>query len=136
FEVKDIWKRNPALKAEDRLTPNQRAEWRNHLFWGRGSVSLEDGDRRRAWAEPLAESLAAAVTELESHPDVERAFEILYITEHLADAGLDSHHADRAAHWGARVRAVLGRAEFRLTPDLINQRLALVLGAPLAAALP
>jgi hypothetical protein len=130
FEVKDTWRRCPLIKDPDRLTPEQRREWTEHLFWGDRSVSLADGDRARAWLEMLAEAIPAAVEELEAQPDLEQAFEILVVTEQLRETEMDSHYRSQAARWGDRVYAVLARDEFRLSRDLADQRLAELLGRP------
>lgn len=128
FEVKDIWRRNPMLRAPDALTPRQKEEWKDHLFWGERVVSLEDDDRGRAWLEALAESVEPALEAIEERPTYEEAFELLVVTEQLKAEALGSWYGPRAADWSRRTRAVLARDEFRLTPAIIDQRLAEILG--------
>jgi hypothetical protein len=130
FEVKDTWRRCPLIRDPGRLTPEQRREWTDSLFWGDHSVSMADGDRARAWLELLAEALPAAVEELEAQPDLERAFEILVVTEQLRTVEMDSHYRSQGARWGDRVYEVLARDEFRLPRDLVDQRLAELVGRP------
>jgi hypothetical protein len=130
FEFKDIRERNPNLMSPDGLTEAQRQEWREHLFWGDRSVSMDDDDRARAWLELLAEGIPEAVAALETRPDLERAFEILVVTELLSLPQVESHYRTQAQAWGERVRAVLARDEFRLPRDIIDQKLAGLLGAP------
>lgn len=130
FEVKDTWRRCPLIKDPGRLTPEQRREWTEHLFWGDRSVSLGDGDRARAWLEMLAETIPAAVVQLEAQPDLEQAIEILVVTEQLRATETDSHYRSQATRWGDRVYAILARDEFRLPRELVDQRLAELLGRP------
>jgi hypothetical protein len=126
LEIKDIWDRNPDLK--DGYTPAQQQQKTDSLFYGTSDVRMSDGDRSRAWVELLAQGIEAALTAMEKHPDLERAFEVLCIAEILAAPDLDSTFAAKAAAWAKRVRDVLGRAEFRLEPGMIDQRLADILG--------
>jgi hypothetical protein len=128
FEIKNIRERNPMLISPDDLTEPQRQEWREHLFWGERSVSLDDDDRRLAWIERVAQALEDAIASLEDRPDVEGTFEILCVTESLTS--LDSHYAVKAEEWGQRARRLLGHTEFRLSPDMIEERLCEILGIP------
>jgi hypothetical protein len=128
FEFKNIRDRNPNLMCADNLTEAQRQEWREHLFWGDRSVSMSDDDRARAWPELLAEGIPEALAALETRPDLERAFEILIVTELLTSPLIESHYRTQALTWGERVRAVLARDEFRLPRDLVDQKLAGLLG--------
>jgi len=126
FEVKDIWRRNPLLR--DSLNPTQQKEWTARLFDGDISVSMSEYDRRRAWLEQLAERVGEVLASLEDRADLELAFEVLCIAESLAAPSLDSTYAVKAKRWAYRARAILGRAEFRLTPQMIDDRLTEVLG--------
>jgi hypothetical protein len=128
FEFKNIRERNPNLMSPENLTEAQRQEWRERLFWGDRSVSMSDDDRARAWPELLAEGIPEALVALETRPDLERAFEILIVTELLSSPQMQSHYRTQALAWGERVRAVLARDEFRLPRDLVDQRLAGLLG--------
>jgi hypothetical protein len=114
--------------SPDHLTEAQRQEWKEHLFWGDRSVSMSDDDRARAWPELLAEGIPEALAALETRPDVERAFEILIVTELLSSPEIESHYRKQALVWGERVRTVLARDEFRLPRDLVDQKLAGLLG--------
>jgi hypothetical protein len=125
-EVKDIWRRNPLLK--DYLTREQHQEWIARLFDGDTSVSMAECDRARAWLEQLAENMEEALASLEDRADAERAFEVLCVAESLADPRLDSTYAAKAAVWAQRARAILERPEFRLTPQMIDDRLTQALG--------
>lgn len=126
FEIKDIWRRNPFLK--DSLTLEQQREWTARLFDGDTSVSMAERDRGRAWLEQLAERVEEVLTFLEDRADEERTFEVLCVAESLAAPFLDSTSASKAKVWAERARAILGRAEFRLTPQMIDDRLTEVLG--------
>jgi hypothetical protein len=126
YEVKDIWRRNPMVK--DGLTLKQQNEWIAGLFDGDTSVSMSERDRCRAWLEQLAERVEDVLAALELRADVERTFEALCVAESLAAPVLDSTYATKARSWARRARAILGRSEFRLTPQMINDRLTEVLG--------
>jgi hypothetical protein len=126
FEFKDILRRNELLINE--LTPKQREEWTARLFDGDTSVSMSERDRGRAWLEQLAERVEEVLGSLKDRADEERTFEVLCIAESLAAPGLDSTYAAKAREWAQRARAILGRAEFRLTPQMIDDRLTQVLG--------
>lgn len=125
-EVKDIWRRNPMLT--NRLTREQQREWTARLFDGDTSVSMSEHDRDRAWLEQLAERMEEVLASLEDRADVERTFEVLCVAESLAAPILDSTCAAKARNWAQRARAILGRAEFRLTAQMIDDRLTEVLG--------
>jgi hypothetical protein len=131
FEFKNIRERNPILMSPDNLTEAQRQEWKEHLFWGDRSVSMNDHDRARAWPELLTEGIPEALAALETRPDLERAFEILIVTELLSSPQIESYYRTQALAWGERVGAVLARDEFRLPRELIDQKLAELLGVPL-----
>jgi hypothetical protein len=136
FEFKDIRRRCPYLTPPETMTEMQREQWRQHLFDGEGSVSMDDDERRRAWLERLAENVVGALASLEERPEVEQAFEILCVAEQLADPAMGSLYAAHAAGWRDRARAVLARDEFRpLTPDMINGRLGIILGRSLPETL-
>lgn len=126
YEVKDIWRRNPMLK--DSLTPKQQKEWTARLFDGDTSVSMSERDRGRAWFEQLAEQVEEVLVSLVDRADVEHTFEVLCVAESLAAPVLDSTYAAKAMEWAQRARAILGRAEFRLTPQMIDDRLTEALG--------
>jgi hypothetical protein len=119
--------------SPDNLTEAQRQEWKEHLFWGDRSVSMNDDDRVRAWPELLAEGIPEELAALETRPDLERAFEILVVTELLSSPQIESHYRTHALAWGERVRAVLARNEFRLPRELVDQKLAGLLGVPVAS---
>ena len=125
-EVKDILARNPNLMYQ--WDKKQRQQQTESLFDGTRGVGMSDGDRDRAWVELLAQDVEAALGAIEKHPELERAFEILCITETLAAPDLDSTYAVAADAWARRVRAVLGRGEFHLESGMIDQRLAEILG--------
>jgi hypothetical protein len=135
FEVKNIWDRT-CLKDPEKLTPEQRQQWTDHLFWGQKRISLEDGDRARAWLEMLAEAVPAAIFEVEGRPDQERAFEILVVVEQLLSPEVDSHYRAQAIDWKKRLMAVLARDEFRLPSDQVEQRLSELLGRPISVKAP
>jgi len=126
YEIKDIKRRCPLLILE--FTPEQQKEWISGLFDGDTSVSMAECDRARAWLEQLAENMEEALASLEDRADAERAFEVLCGAESLADPRLDSTYAAKAAVWAQRARAILERPEFRLTPQMIDDRLNEVLG--------
>ncbi len=126
YEIKDIKRRNPLLTFE--LTGAQQREWRSGLFDGGTSVSMAEDDRRRAWLEQLAESMDEVMAALKDHADCERAFEALCVAASLADPRLDSTYAAKAEAWVQSARVILGRPEFRLTPQMIDERLARALG--------
>jgi hypothetical protein len=136
FEFKNIRERNPNLISPDNLTEAQRREWKEQLFWGDRSVSLSDDDRARAWPELLAEGIPGALAALEARPDIERAFEILIVTELLTSSETDSHYRTQALVWGDRVRAVLARDEFRLPRDFVDQKLSGLMGVPVTSRPP
>ncbi len=124
-EVRDIWSRNPNLRGLPPMTPDQRRQISDALFQGQRDVSMDDDDRRRAWLELFAQHLDEAVATL-GQDEIERAFEILCITEPLRV--MDSAYAAQAAAWGDRVRAMLARPPLRLTRDQADQRLEVLLG--------
>lgn len=130
FEFKNIRERNPILIAPHERTDKHQQQWKDALFWGDSSVSLDDGDRRRAWLERLAEGVEDALASLEDRPDAEGGFEVLCVTESLSAPSLDSHYAAMVEEWGRRARALLGRAGFRLTPAMIDGMLSEILGTP------
>ena len=119
--------------SQDNRTEAQRQEWKEHLFWGDRSVSMNDDDRGRAWPELLAEGIPEALAALETRPDLERAFEILIVTELLSSPRFESHYRTPALAWGERVRAVLARNEFRLPRELVDQKPAGLLGVAVAS---
>ena len=100
FEFKNIRERNPNLMSPDNLTEAQRQEWREHLFWGDRSVSMNADDRARAWPELLAEDIPEALAALETRPDLERAFEILIVIELLSSPQIESHYRTQARRLG------------------------------------
>jgi hypothetical protein len=126
YEIKDIKRRCDLLPVE--LTLEQHKEWKASLFYGNTSVNMAEGDRGRAWLEHLAENVEETLASLEDRTDAERAFEILCVAESLAAPRLDSTYAAKAADWVQRARAILERPEFRLTPQMIDDRLTEVLG--------
>jgi hypothetical protein len=132
FELRDIHGRAPLLginldpSQPNKVSREQRAQWTAHLFWGDRTVGMHDEDRYRAWLELLAESVFGQVAELETQPEEEPAFELLYVTEHLQR--VNSHHASRAAQMSARIRVVLKRDEFGYSDDQIDSRLRDVTG--------
>src|SRR5436190_206410 len=103
FELKDLLRRLTGFGRWDdhreKLTPQQRQELERSLFWGSTSVSMTDGDRRRAWLEKLAENIETVLVSLEDKADVEQLFEALCVAECLAAQGLDSTYAAKADVW-------------------------------------
>ena len=126
IEWKDIKGRNPYLISEVQMTPGQREQWRKSLFWATKRVSLKDEDRATGWLHALAGELPKVVAHLEAKPDVEAAFEALYVTESLRS--LPTRFQTEAALWKDRIMAVLRRPEFRLTDELIEDRLERLMG--------
>lgn len=145
LEVKDIWRRNPMLRNEDRLTSRQRQEWTEHLFWGRREAYMKDDGRTHCWIEVLANEMDHAVAALENRPEAEDAFELLVVTEQLrrywrledkpdSTNRVESEFAGKVVEvddWNERIRAVLRRPEFHLSQSHIDDRLNQVLGFPL-----
>jgi hypothetical protein len=128
FELRDICERNPILRGIRPLTADQEREGDRSLFWGMRSVSMDDGDRHRTWAVRLLERLPGVVEVLEERPDLELAIECLCVAAQVADLGPSDQHAERAASLSKRIYAVLDRPEFRLTRELVNARVAEILG--------
>lgn len=126
YEVKDILRRCPNRNIP--LTPEQQKAWRARLFNGGSTVSMADGDRGRAWLEQFAEGMDAALDALNERADLERAFEVLCIAELLAAPTVDSHFSAKAAIWSKRARAILERPEFKLSREMLDERLHQVLG--------
>lgn len=133
FEIENIWDRNPSLRNPHALDEKQQKQLRDSLFWGDRRVTLDDDDRRRAWGESLAERVEPTLECLESRPTLENAYELLVVTGQLCRADLNSIYRDKAIEWHQRVRAVLARDEFRLTPEMIDQRLSQFLDLSIAA---
>jgi hypothetical protein len=127
YELKDILRRNPLLGTE--LTHEQHKEWIASLFDGDTRVSMAEEDRSRAWLERLAEHMDDVLASLEDRADAECAFEVLCVAESLASPLLDSVCLARADLWRRRARAILERPEFRLTTQMIDDRLSEVLGS-------
>lgn len=125
-ERKDILHRAPLLPRT--MTQEQQNEWRASLFDGDKSVSLSDGDRGRAWLEQLAEHMEDALSALADRADAERVWEVLCVAESLAAPTLDSTYAAMARPWAGRCREILGRREFGLTAQMIDDRLTELLG--------
>lgn len=124
--LRDIHRRNPNLAVTDRLPPERRGEWRAALGWGdKGPPAL-----RPDWAERLAGGLPGWVAAAEQRPDPEAAFEALLIARTLYVSRRPDLQ-EQAAGWDRRLVAVLGRPEFALTPELLDERLAQVAGRPL-----
>ncbi len=127
-ELRDISRRFPSLYDPRDWSEARRAEWREMLFWGEAAPPL-----RPDWAEPLAAGLDARVAALEARPDYEAALELLLVARSVYAARPPGPGRDEAAGWDGRVCAVLARDEFRLTPDMVDQRLEVVAGGPLPA---
>lgn len=131
FELRDMRDRtllgidlNPSCPRK--VTPEQLSQWTSHLFWGDRTISMDDEDRSLAWLELLAEQVFAEVPELEKQPNVEDAFELLYVTDGLQHA--DSHYREEASRMSERIRNVLKRDEFRYSDDQIDLRLHCIRG--------
>jgi hypothetical protein len=120
LEIRDIRRRNPMLLDPEQLTAQQRKELNETLFWGVRSYAMRDG-KRQAWPQTLAQRIPEVLAALEERPDLELALEVLCIARLLR--GQEGEWQDQAASWTARARAVLARPEFRLTPEVIEQRL-------------
>ena len=93
FELRDIRDRtglgidlNPS--CPNKVTPRQQEQWRDHLFWGDRSVSLDDEHRRHSWMEALADQVFNRIEAFEERPDEEEGFELLYVTEQLRRASI------------------------------------------------
>jgi hypothetical protein len=71
FELRDIYERCPLLRGIRPHTAAQQRELDRSLFWGMQSVSMDDANRRRAWALRLLERLPEVVEALEERPDLE-----------------------------------------------------------------
>lgn len=126
YEVKDIRRRCPLLNIP--FTPEQRNAWTARLFDGDMIVSMAERDRHRAWLEQLAEKMDRTLAALKDRADLERAFEVLCVAESLAAPDLDSHYATKAMDWSKQARRILERPEFKLTRQMIDDRLTQVLG--------
>ena len=110
------------------MTQQQQAASTAALFNGDTSVRMADGDRRRAWLELLAERVEDVLDSLEERADLERTFEVLCVTEPLRSSALESTFATKACEWSRRARCILARPEFKLQLEMIDERLAYVLG--------
>ena len=128
FELRDIYERCPLLRGIRSHTAAQQRELDRSLFWGMQSVSMDDANRRRAWALHLLERLPAVVEAIEERPDLELAIECLCVAEQVADFGPSDEHAAHAASLSERIYVVLDRPEFRLSRELVDARLAEILG--------
>lgn len=127
FEIRDVKRRNPNLIDSERFTEAQKQQWRDSLFWGQSVVTIEDDDRVTVWLEPLTAVAQRAVETLERRPNMEEAFELLYLCEELRQV-VPAHEA-QASEWSQRIRRVLERHEFRLTPKMIQERLNTIMGS-------
>jgi hypothetical protein len=124
FEVKDIKRRNPLLNLE--LTSEQHEALIESLFWGDTAVTMADNDRHEAWLEQLARNVEEAIVCLEASADVERAFEVLCVAESLA--ALPGSIYGVMTDAARQIRSILKRPEFKLSSEMINDRLTEILG--------
>jgi hypothetical protein len=132
-EILDLRRRMPTVFSRERLSREHRYE-----FVARGGPNLRpiprlDADGRATrWVEAARLGLAAAVAALEERADLEDGFELLLLAREACYATEDGLLRAEAAAWDRRVCAVLLRPEFRLTPDMVEERLEGILGRPLA----
>lgn len=125
FELRDIDRRNERLDVMVRLSPAHREEWRSSLEWG---TRLRPQLNPR-WPEGLAQTLRDDLPRLEQRPDLEAVFEALVVARQLYAVRPTGPAQDEAADWDRRLCALLtGRHEFRLTRELIDDRLEQVIG--------
>jgi hypothetical protein len=123
YEIEDVWRRNSNLRDPARLSRNQKDYNERRLFFGDRSVEM-DLARRDGLVKSLADQMDKAIAQVEERPDFEEAVELLVATRWATQEGVDNVPGD----WETRLRAVLTRDEFRLTPDILSERLALILG--------
>jgi hypothetical protein len=126
YEIKDINRRNPNLILG--RTAEQQREWNSSLFNSSTAISMAEDDRDRAWLEQLAEKMDEGIASLEKHADEEQAFELLCVAESLSAPVLDSTYMAKALVWANRVRKVLERPEYKLSSQMIDDRLTEILG--------
>lgn len=132
-EMLDFSRREPNLFSRERLSGANRYE-----FIARNGPNLriiprlETDGRATRWVEAARGGLAIAVTALEERADLEEGFELLVLAREAHYATEDARLRADAAAWDRCVYAVLLRPEFRLTPELIEQRLEGILGRSLA----
>ncbi|WP_406697998.1 hypothetical protein V5E97_03990 [Singulisphaera sp. Ch08] len=71
-----------------------------------------------------------AIGLMEERPVLEDALELLIAARWASRQAADGGMASRAVSWEVRLSTLLARDEFGLTPDLLSERLAQLLGEP------
>lgn len=122
WELKDVNSRIP-MDVLAQLPEARREEWRETLFWPLPTPPLAHD-----WTEELATAVPAALDAVEVRPAEEDAFELLVVVRQLYALRTDEGGRAEAEAWHERLVRVLGRDEFRLTRDMIDDRLTAVLG--------
>ncbi len=125
WELKDVNGRIP-MDVLAQLPEARRGEWREALFWPLPTPPLA-----LDWAEELVAGIPPAIDALEQRPSEEEAFELLVLVRQLFAMRTEEHGRAEATDWYDRVMRVLGRDEFKLTRDMAEQRLTMVLGRTL-----
>lgn len=134
WELADFGRRCPGLFHPARLSTERRAAYRDMTspVVDRISPKMHHG-RRTGWLRAAAAGLAEAVAAVGGRADEQAVVELLLVARQLYHAAPDDPATrQRAAAWDARLVAVLGRPEFRLTPDQITDRLSRIVGEELA----
>ena len=121
-DLYDIMRRCPLVgisfdTVTGTLTPQQRAEWQAHLFWGDRSVSMAEEDRNTLWVLGLAERVFPSWSRERKSLDVEGAFEWLWLcTQLLAQA-----HSREAERHNPRSHRPSAGGDARVTQDSIRR---------------
>jgi hypothetical protein len=110
------------------LTPQQRAEWTERLFWGPCRVRMGDDQRNIQWLERVARAWLDEVPQEAAHLDEEQLFEVLCVTAELSRS--ISPLADRARAAVAIVWDALCAPRFGYTPAQVEARIGQILGDP------
>lgn len=121
FELRDTARRCENLDLKSRLSPIQKQEWRQSLFWGEPVRVI-----RTDWATDFLKDLEESIQLLEESPDVEAVFECLVVLNYL-----DGTISEKEV-WLERLHKVLERPEFEMTAELIEERLSEIVGRRIA----
>jgi hypothetical protein len=132
MELYDIHRRNSNLPISfnpsdyQGLTAQQQSEYRQRLFWGDRSVSLDDEDRWVAWLELFARSALPCLRDTGRELDEEQLFELLYVAAELGRSR--SPQVGQARDAVGLLCGVLKADRFGYTDEQIQGRLRQLLG--------